>query len=288
MEEPTPNGGEGTAPRSAQSGLLEFAAAAKVGALSSPDAQLTNELEEIIRDVAKTGVTTSYPWDALRQLLVRKVELVLVEFWRNVPDLQLQEGESFEATAVEPLRQSLLEPQREGAPFTVQRLCELLMEPRGIYKSTRKYLYAVQRAILVTSTEEALAAVHKFPEARFGDVTRNESAVAAASAAAIAEAAEAAIATAEAAVVEAPPDAKVSTAAAEAVPAEVEVETLTAAVGPAVVPAVPAPDAELAAAPAAVEPTASNGSSNPGSPGGAVAGVKRKLSPELANGVVAE
>mmetsp|Transcript_122593 Transcript_122593/g.318742 ORF Transcript_122593/g.318742 Transcript_122593/m.318742 type:complete len:228 (+) Transcript_122593:64-747(+) len=190
MADPPPNGGEGqsggggggarpaeagagtgaasggSSPREvAHSRLLEFAASAKAGALpSSPDGsqqQLAEELEGIIREVARTGATNGYPWDALRRLLARKVELVLGEFWRDTPDVQVQEGDSFERSAVEPLTRSLLEPRREGAPFTVQRLCELLAEPRGVYKSTRKYLYALQRAVVVTSTEEALSAQAK-------------------------------------------------------------------------------------------------------------------------------
>mmetsp|Transcript_52542 Transcript_52542/g.168451 ORF Transcript_52542/g.168451 Transcript_52542/m.168451 type:complete len:194 (+) Transcript_52542:52-633(+) len=162
MAEPPPNGSEGGTPRSAHTVLLEFAAAAKAGALPSPD-QITEDLESIIREVAQTGVVNGYSWDALRLLLARKLEHVLNDFWREVPDVQVQEGETFERAAVEPLTRSLLEPRREGAPFTVQRLCELLTEPRLLYKSTRKYLYAVQRAVLVTMTEEALA--QQAPEA---------------------------------------------------------------------------------------------------------------------------
>ncbi|CAE7491492.1 PPP4R2r [Symbiodinium natans] len=85
------------------------------------------------------------------------MEKVLSEFWRDVPDLTLREGENFQQSAVEPLTQSLLEPRREGAPWTTQRLCELLAQPRASYKSTRKFMYALQRAILITTTEEALA-----------------------------------------------------------------------------------------------------------------------------------
>lgn len=117
---------------------------------------LSEELEGIIRGLAENGAAACYPWDALRILLAAKLEKVLADFWREAPDLKLREGETFGA-AVEPLTRSLLEPRREGAPWTTQRLCELLAEPRSGYKSTRKYIYALQRAILITTTEEALA-----------------------------------------------------------------------------------------------------------------------------------
>lgn len=266
MAGPPPNGVEGS-PQIAHSGLLEFAAAAKAGNLLSPDTEFTEELDGIIREVAETGITNGYPWDALRQLLARKVEVVLGDFWRDVPDVQLQEGESFEGIVIEPLRLSLLEPRREGAPFTVQRLCELLVEPRLVYKSTRKFLYAVQRAILVSSTEEAVVAVHKFPEARFAEAIRTASAVAAASAAA--DVAEVPLDTAE--------DAATAAAPAEEAP-PLATETVSTAVEVAAV--------AVAAAGPGGEPQANSGTSSPGSPGGSLAGRKRKLPPELSNGVV--
>jgi len=273
MAEPPPNGGEGASQRCAHSGLLEFAAAAEAGALPSSDTKLTEELEGIIREVAETGVTNGYPWDALRQLLARKVEIVLGDFWRDAPDVQLQEGESFEGIAVEPLRRSLCEPRREGAPFTVQRLCELLVEPR-VYKSTRKYLYAVQRAVVVSSTEEAVAAVHSDPpEAKLSEALRAAAAVAQASTEAVpAEPAEVPIAAASADDeddYEPAPLPEVAAVATEA-------------------PAAPAAEVTVAAsaAVAVAEPAATNGTSSPGSPEGTRAGQKRKLPPELSNGVV--
>jgi serine/threonine-protein phosphatase 4 regulatory subunit 2 len=39
-------------------------------------------------------------------------------------------------------------------PFTIQRLCELCVEPRKHYKAIGKYLRAVERTILVTSTRD--------------------------------------------------------------------------------------------------------------------------------------
>eukprot|EP00930_Biecheleria_cincta_P003418 TRINITY_DN104353_c0_g1_i1.p1 TRINITY_DN104353_c0_g1~~TRINITY_DN104353_c0_g1_i1.p1 ORF type:complete len:272 (-),score=58.35 TRINITY_DN104353_c0_g1_i1:116-868(-) len=141
----------------ARTALLEFASeAVKAGALPGHEGALSEELEGIIRSVAQTGAAHCYPWDALRLLLARKVECVLSDFYRDAPDLPLREGETFQGQTVEPLTRSLLEPQREGAPWTTQRLCELLAEPRSSYTSTRKYVYALQRTVLVTSTEEAI------------------------------------------------------------------------------------------------------------------------------------
>eukprot|EP00929_Paragymnodinium_shiwhaense_P095992 TRINITY_DN57395_c0_g1_i1.p1 TRINITY_DN57395_c0_g1~~TRINITY_DN57395_c0_g1_i1.p1 ORF type:complete len:284 (-),score=77.16 TRINITY_DN57395_c0_g1_i1:47-898(-) len=158
VEAAVANGAEGHGSPTARphTQLLEFAAAANNG--QSPEG-IPEELESVMRDVANTGAVTNYPWDALRVLLAKKMELVLAEFWRETPDVDVKEGQTFECMAVEPLTRSLLEPRREGAPFTVQRLCELLADPRhrGVYKSTRRYMYALQRAVVCTATEEMLA-----------------------------------------------------------------------------------------------------------------------------------
>jgi len=159
--EPSPKGAEGGTLRSAHRGLMEFAAAAQ-SETPSPGVGETipEELEELVRDIARTGAVAAYPWTALRVLLARKMELVLAEHWREAPPAEAVEGGSAEGSTAErspePLAQSLLDSRREGPPFTLQRICELLVEPRGIYKSSRSYRYALQRLVLIMATEELL------------------------------------------------------------------------------------------------------------------------------------
>lgn len=115
---------------------------------------LSEEAKSIIRGVAESGVSDDGPsWDALRAILVQTLQRVLLEFWHDFPDLTLRDGESFERVVVEPLVQSLLDPRREGPPFTIQRFCELLLDPRPVYRSTKRYVYALHRLILVTTTD---------------------------------------------------------------------------------------------------------------------------------------
>ncbi|KAI0093872.1 PPP4R2-domain-containing protein [Irpex rosettiformis] len=49
----------------------------------------------------------------------------------------------------------------EGAPFTIQRLCELSLHPRKQYKFLGKYLRAVERTTLVTSAWDAFPSSSK-------------------------------------------------------------------------------------------------------------------------------
>jgi hypothetical protein len=43
-------------------------------------------------------------------------------------------------------------PITRNAPFTIQRICELCIRPQEHYKAVGKYLRAVEKALLVTST----------------------------------------------------------------------------------------------------------------------------------------
>ncbi|KAG2020754.1 hypothetical protein CC2G_006060 [Coprinopsis cinerea AmutBmut pab1-1] len=55
----------------------------------------------------------------------------------------------------------------EKPPFTIQRLCELLLEPKKNYKSVGKYLRAVEKSILVTSAHDAFPSVPLEPTSTF-------------------------------------------------------------------------------------------------------------------------
>ncbi|KAF8481523.1 PPP4R2-domain-containing protein [Gautieria morchelliformis] len=64
-------------------------------------------------------------------------------------DMDEQEAGDFQSKIFEQLEDFDSDP-----PFTIQRLCELCVEPRIHYKAIGKYLRAVERTILVTSTRD--------------------------------------------------------------------------------------------------------------------------------------
>ena len=69
----------------------------------------------------------------------------------NAPNVQM-----FKPFLFDEMRQNILEAIDSfyGAPFTIQRLCELLTCPYKHYKRTDKFMRALEKNVLVVSTFE--------------------------------------------------------------------------------------------------------------------------------------
>ena len=80
-----------------------------------------------------------YPWSAVKKLIGVQLKNV-VEAYRSTsekpPDL---DGESFEERYS---RASKFIDDFPWAPFTLQRMCELLVEPRRYYSNLEKFFLA--------------------------------------------------------------------------------------------------------------------------------------------------
>jgi len=130
-------------------GLLEKALEDFVG---SQEKVLNPQLFQILDDIAKMGVTC-YLWSHLKVLISFRIKQIFAEFVASV------------AQTLEPQQVKPLEDQQHAfigaleafpnAPFTIQRLCELVLTPT-LYRSFPKYLFALQKVINVTSTQAPL------------------------------------------------------------------------------------------------------------------------------------
>jgi len=105
----------------------------------------TPELDELLREVATTGAS-HVSWDQLKGVIASKLEQVTAEYYAGQPDL----NEPYD----EMLKRCLaLLAEFPNPPFTVQRLCELLIDPHRIYAtSTRKVSSALEKLLTVSST----------------------------------------------------------------------------------------------------------------------------------------
>nr|SVE78452.1 EOG090X0BWU [Daphnia lumholtzi] len=126
-------------------------------ALNDYDKQKTPEipktLEEYINHLAKTGETL-FPWPKIRGVLRHKLELVISNFKEVCPTENLPPCPNVEPFKFEIVRDKILQQfdSFTCAPFTIQRLCELLCAPRKHYKRTDKFMRGIEKNLLVVTT----------------------------------------------------------------------------------------------------------------------------------------
>ncbi|XP_077496003.1 uncharacterized protein LOC144106918 [Amblyomma americanum] len=118
-------------------------------------AEIPSVLDEYLSHIAKTG-DTLFPWHKLKPLLCRKLELVMNEFHKISPTDDLPALPNVEVFKYEDMKEKVLEAVNSfnSAPFTIQRLCELVVDPRKHYKRTDKFMRGVEKNVLVVSTTE--------------------------------------------------------------------------------------------------------------------------------------
>lgn len=93
----------------------------------------------------------------LQQVLFReKLTRVMTDFHDSCPNLELTPSPNVEHFNYNTMKSNLLERLEAfaNAPFTVQRICELLTAPRKEYNRIDKFMRAIEKNILVVSTRE--------------------------------------------------------------------------------------------------------------------------------------
>uniref|UniRef100_A0A182JZ72 Serine/threonine-protein phosphatase 4 regulatory subunit 2 n=1 Tax=Anopheles christyi TaxID=43041 RepID=A0A182JZ72_9DIPT len=122
----------------------------------SKQKDIPRELEDYLNFVARTG-DTLYRWVLVKPLFREKLVNVITDFHHNTPSIaDLPQCPNVDPFNFERMKRALLErlDSFNSAPFTVQRICELLTEPRKQYTRIDKFMRAVEKNILVVSTQE--------------------------------------------------------------------------------------------------------------------------------------
>lgn len=113
------------------------------------------EIRSIMEVIAATGKFW-HDWDMLKSLLSFRLKQVLAEYpeaqvvSEDGPQPSSLSGETY-PELVKRLDEALLN-FIEGPPFTLQRLCEILLTPKNTYRSLSKLALALEKNLLVTST----------------------------------------------------------------------------------------------------------------------------------------
>ena len=92
-----------------------------------------------------------YPWKYLYTVLIIKFKEVLNTFDEVTADRREEQ-----TSMLEHIDSLLVHRFKQAPPFTIQRICDLLSEPKKFYKSKLKYIRAFEKVLTVIS----LAKVH--------------------------------------------------------------------------------------------------------------------------------
>lgn len=116
---------------------------------------IPRELEDYLCFVAKTGDPV-YQWPLIKCLFREKLLNVITEFYEACPSVEIPPCPNVEPFNYDAMKTFILgELDSFGAaPFTVQRICELLTTPRKEYNRIDKFMRALEKNILVVSTRE--------------------------------------------------------------------------------------------------------------------------------------
>jgi len=114
---------------------------------------ISQTLDDYLGYVAKSG-NALFAWSKVKPLFKRKLELIIKEFVEESPTENLPRQPNVEMFSFDQMRERIFEQLESytGVPFTVQRLCELMVEPRKHYKRTDKFMRGLEKIMLVVST----------------------------------------------------------------------------------------------------------------------------------------
>ncbi|KAM3618110.1 uncharacterized protein V6R79_015735 [Siganus canaliculatus] len=109
-------------------------------------------LEQFLCHVAKTGQPL-IPWSQFKTYFMFKLEKVMDDFHASTPEDRGQHNPNIDFVPFEQMKKRILKivDGYNGIPFTIQRLCELLVDPKRNYSGTDKFLMGLEKNVMVVS-----------------------------------------------------------------------------------------------------------------------------------------
>ncbi|KAG9483550.1 hypothetical protein GDO78_009456 [Eleutherodactylus coqui] len=110
------------------------------------------ELDQFLCHVAKTGETI-VQWPQFKDYFMFKLEKVMDDFRTSAPEPRGPPNPNVEYIPFDEMKERILKIVTgfNGTPFTIQRLCELVTDPRRNYTGTDKFLRGVEKNVMVVS-----------------------------------------------------------------------------------------------------------------------------------------
>ncbi|XP_047438605.1 serine/threonine-protein phosphatase 4 regulatory subunit 2-A-like [Mugil cephalus] len=109
-------------------------------------------LEQFLCHIAKTG-QAMIPWPQFKTYFMFKLEKVMDDFHASTPEQRGPHNPNVEYVPFEEMKKRVLKivDGYNGIPFTIQRLCELLTDPKRNYTGTDKFLRGLEKNVMVVS-----------------------------------------------------------------------------------------------------------------------------------------
>lgn len=122
---------------------------------------ISQTLEDYLTYVARSG-NALFSWNRIKPLFKAKLKLVIQEFHDSSPTDDLLKQPNVDIFKFDQMKQRIFEQLESysGIPFTVQRLCELLVQPKRHYKRTDKFMRGLEKIMLVVSTIDPNPAIN--------------------------------------------------------------------------------------------------------------------------------
>lgn len=115
--------------------------------------EITERLEQFFINIAQTGFVPT-TWDKMKTLFIGKLNKVVEEFYKITPFNPKQNNRHCEQDKYEDMKLRLNELVLgfDEPPFTIQRLCELLTQPKKNYTKCEKFMRGVEKNLMVVSS----------------------------------------------------------------------------------------------------------------------------------------
>lgn len=113
---------------------------------------LTPELEQIISDIAKTGYSR-HPWEKVKPVLIQKLVGTIDQFNAESEMDKIEVHPNIDHMTFDEMKSDIVERIQsfENAPFTIQRLCELILLPKAHYRRIDKFMRGLNKCVSVVT-----------------------------------------------------------------------------------------------------------------------------------------
>ncbi|XP_003963541.3 serine/threonine-protein phosphatase 4 regulatory subunit 2-B-like [Takifugu rubripes] len=121
-------------------------------------------LEQFLCHIAKTGQPV-LPWSQFKTYFMFKLEKVMDGFCASAPQQRGQQNPNVDYVPYEQMKGRILKivDDFHGIPFTIQRLCELLTDPKRNYTGIDKFLLGLEKNVMVVSCISSTSEKNRSP-----------------------------------------------------------------------------------------------------------------------------